>query len=361
MSNPACQLLESGERMPGIETVERLANVLGVSAAWLAYGAPPMRRILNCRTAPGFEITSLAEEVQSRLLGCGGRVDQSWLYLDPWGAAQYARIALGYKSLPIQKAATKILMECRDALTVIALGSGTCRHEARLAQVLTQAQSAAFDEGEARVELFLVDSSPTLLGKGYRHSVETLEKYNLPIVAVEGDFTKLASYMDYFNSGGGPRRRVITMLGYTIGNFANEVAMVRDSLVGAARDDFFLVDYVVNGAPDPILNKTFDPESSSLHFGFLLSPLRRVYGVDADISVVAVGPDEPCVIPGSTAVELHATVQTRSGPKTFVAGGWKRYDPKEFANAMHTVGWEQVAAWEFDDDRPSMLALFRRQ
>ena len=38
MSKPVAGLVERGERIPGLDTVERLASALGVSPGWLAYG-----------------------------------------------------------------------------------------------------------------------------------------------------------------------------------------------------------------------------------------------------------------------------------------------------------------------------------
>lgn len=362
LANQTAFMIETGRRTPGVDTVERLANVLGVSAAWVAYGAQPVRRIKNYLTAPGYDPLKLGLDQAETLHGCGGSIDQSMLYLDPYGAAQYSVIAETYKGLPLKKAAQQIA-SCKEALSVIALGSGLARHETRLVDFLLKLPAFAASD-EPSLDYFLVDLSQPLLSVGYRHACESLDRYAVPITAIEGDFRKLPSFMDFFEARG-PRRNLITMLGYTIGNVSNELAFLRDSLVGCRRGDMLLLDFGV-GADDPA---SIDPilsgdipsrEQRSALFAFLLNPVTRVYGFDAKIEVVPKLSTSSCAVPGSYAVELHATVQTAMGGKTFIAASWKRYDPKKFAMAIKAVGWEQIDSWEFDEDRPSTLALFRR-
>ncbi len=362
LANQTAFMIETGRRMPGVDTVERLSNVLGVSPAWIAYGSQPVRRIKNFLTAPGYDPLKLGLEQAELLHGCGGTIDQSMLYLDPYGAAQYATIAETYKGLPLKKAAQQI-SKCKEPLSVIALGAGLARHETRLVEhLLKQPAFAASDEPS--LDLFLVDLSQPLLSVGYRHACESLDRFAVPISAIEGDFRKLPSFMDYFETRG-PRRNLVTMLGYTIGNFSNEVAFLRDSLVGLRRGDLLLLDFGVRAddpaAIDPILSGNIpDRVQRSALFAFLLNPVTRVYGFDAKIDVVPTLSTSSCAVPESYAVELHATVQTRTGSKTFIAASWKRYDPHKFAGALKSVGWELVESWDFDEDRPSILALFRR-
>lgn len=362
LANQTAFMIETGRRMPGVDTVERLANVLGVSPAWVAYGAQPVRRVKNYLTAPGYDPLKLGLELAETLHGCGGTIDQSMLYLDPYGAAQYAMIAETYKGLPLKKAANRIA-SCQEALSVIALGAGLARHETRLVDSLLKLPTFSA-EAEPGLDYFLVDISQPLLSVGYRHACEVLDQYGVPITAIEGDFRKLPSCMDLFESRG-PRRNLVTMLGYTIGNFSSEVAFLRDSLVGCRRGDMLLLDFGVGASDpasiDPILNRDIPTrEQRSTHFAFLLNPVTRVYGYDAKIDVVPKLSTSSCSIPGSYAVELHATVQTSMGRKTFIAASWKRYQPKPFAASLKSIGWDEIESWEFDDERPSTLALFRR-
>lgn len=57
---------------------------------------------------------------------------------------------------------------------------------------------------------------------------------------------------------------------------------------------------------------------------------------------------------------MRATIDSDDGRKSFIAASYKRYDTASFDAALRSEGWERVEAWEFGDDRPSMLALFRR-
>lgn len=71
LSNPAVRLIEEGG-VPGVDTVERLARVLGISAGWLAYApsdatpmepAPPREEGAALRCAPlGERLLRLREE-----------------------------------------------------------------------------------------------------------------------------------------------------------------------------------------------------------------------------------------------------------------------------------------------------------
>ena len=49
--------IERSDRMPGIDTVEKIATVLDVSAAWLSYGGEPVSRFLNFKPARGFDLS----------------------------------------------------------------------------------------------------------------------------------------------------------------------------------------------------------------------------------------------------------------------------------------------------------------
>ena len=371
LSSPTAQMIETSKRMPQIDTIERLADVLKVSPAWLGYGiTPTARRVLNYRSAPGYDPLTLGRELADLTNGCGGRVDQSMLYIDPYGAAQYATVAEAYKGLPLRQAAAQITTLHKEPLTVIVLGTGTGRHEVRFVEQLIQQRSRKFEDGESDIDFYLVDISQPLLSTAYKYAAETLARYNVPIVAVEGDFTKLPSYMDYFASPRGPRRKVITMLGYTAGNFANEVTFIRDSLVGCIQGDLLLVDYLIRLAPpskpaavkeaEPLFNQRRRKDFHDTYTSFLLNPLTRHYGHNARIHVEPVLDTSSCPIPGSYAVEMRATIDSDDGRKSFIAASYKRYDVASFDAALQSEGWERVEAWEFGDDRPSMLALFRR-
>lgn len=75
LGNDVAGYLESGERVPRLDTVARLAVALGVSPSWLAYGIEPEQpdgiegatlgeRLQAARTARGLSQVALGERAQ---------------------------------------------------------------------------------------------------------------------------------------------------------------------------------------------------------------------------------------------------------------------------------------------------------
>jgi transcriptional regulator with XRE-family HTH domain len=365
----AVHSIEHTSRMPGIDTTERLANVLGVSAAWLAYGVEPLRRIYNFRIAPSFNGMARAAELDATLRGAGGRIDQSFLYSDALGAHRYMEIAQNYRGLPVKHAATSILAQTQDALTVVALGSGHARHETALVEHLVR-PGLSDVAGEPSIELYLIDASVCMISEGYRYASEQLGRHGIPITAIEGDFIRLPTFSDCFSSRG-PRRKLFTLLGFTVGNLDNEITFLRESLMGAVRGDFLLVDYLVADRSFANIEEVIanDPVSRILASGgtittsrflaFLAGPVSRHYGEDV-LTLSLRGEKESGAIPQSYSVEVWVTARTRHGEKRFMTVSLRRYEGTEFVQAFARNGWTLVQEWPFGPDRPSSLALFQR-
>ena len=360
--------IENAKRMPGIDTVEKIATVLGVSASWLSYGGEPVRRVLNFRSARGFDGLMRAARLEALLMGAGGHIDQSYLYSDPLNAQRYLEIARNYRGLPLTESSTAILQRCQDPLSVIALGCGHARHEAALIEQLVRKEPDL--DSEPSIECFLVDSSLSLLMEGYRYASEYLARYDVPITAVEGDFSELPSVSDCFQARG-PRRKVFTLLGYTIANLDNEISFLRESLIVGTRGDFLLLDFCPAETPrrkDPARLVSEDPIGKLLasgatprnnrHLAFLAGPVTRQYGDDVKLELAAI--DDAGAIPKSYAIECWVRVETSEGPKRFNTASWRRYDPEELVSAFSRHGWFLVEKWPFGQERPSILALFQR-
>ena len=346
-------VLENSGRNAGVATIERLANVLRVSPAWLAYGMQPLRRVLNYRVAPGFDPIAYIRQVDAAVRGYGGRLDQSMLYIDPFSAAQYAALTEGAKQLPLEGAAKVIRSLGFEPWSVIGLGSGMARHETRLVELLLQ-QANVFEEDS--VECYLVDISHTLLIGGYLHAVDRLQG-NVPVVAIEGDFRRLPTFM-HFVSPQAPRRKLVTMLGFTIGNLPSEIDFIRESLVGCSRGDLLLLDFGLrHGEIKEEAAASFS--RATPHLSFLTKPLSRVYNEDA-ISVES-RVEMRCPVPDSYALEIHATVKLKDGVRQFMVASWRRYEANALFHAFSSIGWENVDSWTFDEERPNCLALFRRR
>lgn len=358
--------IESSNRMPGIDTVEKIATVLDVSAAWLSYGGEPVRRFLNFKPARGFDGLARAARLEATLQGTGGHIDQSYLYSDPLNAQRYLEIAKNYRGLPLKEAAAAIEHRCQEPLSVVALGCGHARHETELVENLVRHEPDP--DSEPSLEFYLVDSSISLLTEGYRYASDYLARYDVPITAIEGDFAELPSFSDCFNVRG-PRRKVFTLIGYTIANLDNEISFLREGLLVATRGDFLLLDF---GTADTKLKKTKrateDPVSKLLASGatprnnrllaFLAGPVTRHFGDAVTMEVSAV--NDAGAIPKSYAIECWVNVMTPAGPKRFNTASWRRYDADELVSAFARQGWFLVNKWAFGPERPSLLALFQR-
>jgi hypothetical protein len=69
-----------------------------------------------------------------------------------------------------------------------------------------------------------------------------------------------------------------------------------------------------------------------------------------------------CVVPGSYAANIRATVKTNSEEtKQFSLMSIKRYDRTQLDQTMASEGWEPVANWQYDAEyHPLLLLLYRR-
>lgn len=358
--------IENTQRMPGIDTAEKLASVLGVSAAWLSYGGERVRRIHNFKPAPGFSGLTRASFLDATLRGAGGHIDQSYLYADPLGAHRYIDIAQAYRGLPLKEAAEWILEHAPvEPISVVALGSGHARHESCFVEHLIR-PGLCDDDGEPSVELILIDSSVCMLSEGYRYATQRLASDQVSISAIEGDFTKLPTFSDSF-SAGAPRRRVFTLLGYTLGNLDNELSFLREGLMTAGIGDYLVVDFLVSDSKstDPKKIVAKDPIHKILSAGattrsnkllaFLAGPVTRHFGESVNVSLKAAA--NSGAIPKSYAVEFWVAAE---GDRHFMTASWRRYNPQALAQAFARVGWTLVQSWPFGPERPSSLAIFQR-
>jgi len=359
--------IERSDRMPGIDTVEKIATVLDVSAAWLSYGGEPVSRFLNFKPARGFDGLARAARLEATLQGTGGHLDQSYLYSDPLNAQRYLEIARNYRGLPLKEAAAAIEQRCQEPLSVVALGCGHARHETELVEHLVRNEPDP--SSEPSIDFFLVDSSISLLSEGYRYASGYLARYDVPITAIEGDFAELPSFSDCFNAPRGPRRKVFTLIGYTIANLDNEISFLREGLLVATRGDLLLLDFCTTDSrikeakrvsEDPVskLLASGATPRNNRHLAFLAGPVTRHFGDAVTLETKAV--KDAGAISKSYSIECWVTVMTPDGPKRFNTASWRRYDSDELVGAFARQGWFLVGKWSFGPERPSLLALFQR-
>ena len=372
LSPSVVQLIEDQRRLPGLDTVERLAAALSVSTPWLAFGTGPQSRSeVSYYVEPGHDSIGMVRELASLLTGPGGHIEQSYKYLDAADADNWCELTQqdrygGFsESKPLEQVAAAVLQQIgRTGLDVIGLGVGTGTHEARLIDKL-------LDGGYADLRLFLVDISQPLLSLACQQTTKMLSGHaHIPITAINGNFFHLPSYEEVFQTTH-RRQRLLTLFGNTLGNLDNEIRFIRNSLSGAQRGDLFLIDVGVAKAPaervdlltanEPVLGKTRSPELQKqlkLQERFNVGPLLRYRNDIAEFEYMYSLDTTSCVIPGSYAIHMSANTRlTNGGSCQFSLGYIKRYDIAKLAERLKTEGWGHVGSWEY---KGQALGLFVR-
>ena len=362
--------IEAGNNIPGLDTAEKIALALGVDPRWFGYGIgdPSSNSVFQIAVTPGFDPLHEVETLRSLLQGQCGHIDDLYKYLDPIGAAEWVTLrhqqdfSKEVEAVPIKTAATRIATELRDgAFDILGLGAGTAWHELGL---LLQIKSPA----DAR--LFLLDvSQPLLVAAGHNASLRLPRDRHIPVFGVLGNFHQLPAYSHLFESHG-PRKRIVTMFGYTFGNLANEVRFVRSALSWLNRGDLLLLDVARALAPAdrPDLMRKAEPLLCSRRSSpwvqqvesFLTGPIVRYGKGVREIKVEPRMDVHSCVVPGSYALDLRATVQSDGlPPRHFSVGHTKRYDVEKLKDCLRTEDWHMIEHWLYADDR-CMLCLFER-
>jgi uncharacterized SAM-dependent methyltransferase/DNA-binding XRE family transcriptional regulator len=373
LSPSVVQMIEDQRRLPGLDTVERLASVLGVSTSWLGFGTgPQVRQEVSYYVAPGIDTLAMVRELEALLTGPGGHIEQSYKYLDAadanhWCALNQQERYSGFgEGKPLDKVAAAIGENIgRLGLDVIGLGVGTGEHEARLVDHILQ-------QGTKNLRLFLLDISQPLLAIACQQTTGLLTAHpNLPIIAVNGNFFQLPSYEAIFQTPH-RRQRLLTVFGNTLGNLDNEIRFIRNSLSGAIGGDMLLLDVGVARAradehesitaSEPVLSKSYSQELQrqlKLQEKFNIGPLLRYRHDVSDFEYSYSLDTTSCVIPGSYAIHMRANVKLqKGGSAAFSLGYIKRYDTRRLAGSLLKEGWEEVASWEY---KHHALSLLRRQ
>lgn len=364
LSAATVRQIETGKnRMPVLDTIEKLAAALGVSSQWLAYGVESMPEF-NCWRPPGFDPTQMHAELLALLHSQGGHIEQSYCYLDTAGASNWLHFvsqpdyATFRESLPLAAIAEVIAAQLSTKeVDLIGLGAGTARHEVRIVHSL----AGGFDS----VRLFLLDISQPLLTIGMHHARDSLAAFhNVSVWGIQGNFHKLSAYVPALRSTK-RRQRVYCMFGNTFGNLDNELRFLQNTFSAADDGDLLLLDVSVVRAsidhPKEVLAK--DPAFGSRPADFrkrmedfITEPIRRLLP-ESKMTVRAELNTACCTIPGSYTIDFRA--QLPAG-KTFSVAYAKRYDPAQLAQRLRVEGWEPVETWRYSEGfNPSLLSLFR--
>ncbi len=372
--------LENGRHQPTQHTLSLLLSVPELNLRpddlfSVAVAPPPLPVIaMNSYLAPGTDPMQAVADIQKRLQGEGGSLEQSSLYLDPAGAAAWYAVA----NVPAYAArrelqhlgdvAAAVLQQVGTAgLDVIGLGCGDGHKEVRLVQHLLA------DPEPPAIRLFLLDLSQPLLAHAFRTASQNLPR-GASAFAIQGNFHHLPLYMGVMERLGA-RRRLLCLFGGTFGNLDNEVRFLRHNLQGLEPGDLLLLHVGRCYAPcdqpeavrrlDPQLNGTTPHEVQALERQWLTGPLER-YGRQVgdplpELEVESRFDNTSCVVPGSYAIEKAVLVKEPGRlPRRFVVTYVKRYEPIGLAGCMNELGWKPLAIYDQEVGN-HLLALFQQQ
>ena len=356
--------IEKGRVMPGLETVERIAGALNIDPRWLSFGlGQPTRTIL---LTPGYEPFRLWHELQSVLTQTNGYIADSLKYLDHAGADQWCELLklsrFATESLPMPMAdLVATLGEELEGLPfdLLGIGAGTALHELTLTARLLGRRRHGHD-----ARAFLLDVSHPLLTFALNSADQILPKqYVVPVIGLLGDFDELASYCHLFHPDGPPRRRVLTMFGYTFSNLDNEIRFVRRNLSWVEKGDLLVLDLPAAVAQadrtDPALTNQRPVVYSELLHKFLTGPIRRHLSSVSDIKLSVLRDSNSSVVPGSYAIEHVAMVKMHGGEtRRYSVGYSRRYDTSGLCSAMEKEGWRSVGSFPYGPG--FVLCAFRR-
>lgn len=367
VSHDTVKKIEEGRTLPGVDTAERLARALGLDPRWLVFGQGTYERTTRTiMVTPDYDPLRMCRELREALASPNGYLLDSYKYLDPAGAQDWAQLLddKGFSAvvdaLPMSSLVDHLVLALDGhPYDVWGLGSGTGQMELSLVARLV-------GKKQRDVRVFLVDVSQPLLTEALRKSEQTLgksKKYPIPVIGLLGDFNQFPSFGLLPGAG---RRRLLTMFGYTLSNLENETRFIRRSLSWVNRGDILILDVPKAVAQndddilrnDPALKKRRAGQWSDLLEPFLTGPiLRHVAGIST-IKVTAQLDRGSSVIPGSYAIEYVADVKLTTGQaRRYSIGYSKRYTEEGVTAIMLQEGWEKLCCMEYG---PALLFAFRR-
>ena len=380
LSDCTIKFIETARHPPSRATLIRLIGVSDLKLRWPdipGHPEPPapepptldesprLRGPLNCLLAPSCDPLSLHAELSRFLQGAGGYLEQTFAYLDPSSVAAYRTLCQTWlpmarlrSQMPLEEIAQQIISASGGApLQLLALGCGDGQAETQLAGSLVEA-------GTARLELCLLDISPSLLTAAYHHAASHLA--SLPQVhvwALQGNFHHLPLYAALHRPAAQPRR-LITMLGETLAHLDHELRFVQQSLADCHRGDLLLLDLAVAPAScaDPALiprhDRLFAGGVPASYAAWLGHPLWRhclqAERIDFHWELETRRP-----VPGSYSMHAVATVTaSQRAERRFSVFRTARYDFPQLIQCMRGLGWEELGAEQYGSDHS--LRLYRK-
>ena len=321
--------------------------------------------------AERFDPVQLALDLIRLVNGSGGIVEQTYLYLDEPSAADWLSVCStesfteSYrKTRPVGAVAAEVAQLVGELpLDINALGPGDGKSEVALIGQLRDLLPVS------EMRLHLLDISHSLLVAACNLAVRTFQDRHINVLALCGDFHKLHLYEPLLaGANAHTRRRLHTLLGYTLSNLDSELGFLDSLAAGSAPGDLCLVDLQTAVAspdqPDEIKAKDslFNTAPPRAYADWLTGPIRR-YGGDVLEVTLEQELCTECSVPGSYEINLIAHVELVTGQrKGFVVGRFKRHDPTRLAEALRARGWsvESVRLYGEPTGKGAALMLLRR-
>lgn len=370
LSAQGLQLIEKGKVMPTLETLDRLAQATNLDPGWLGFGLSSSGTP-QITITPGFDSDALIADLLAILSGPTGVLDDLYKYLDPVSAHEWRNLLRqpDFGSVIAAFPMTEVLellaaaIDTHDPCDIVGLGCGTAEREVTLIRKLRARQ-------RRDLRLILLDISVSLLGSAVQSSNEFSRTHAVPVLALLGDFHSLPEYC-HLLTGDGPRRRVLTMFGYTFSNLDNEVQFLRRSMSWVNHDDLLILDVPAAATvssdateiarKDRTLSRKRGGDWHSAAFQFLTGPLRRNLQHVDECRIHTELDQSSCVIPGSYAIVHKAIVKFKTGEeKRFVIGYSKRYVLDKLAKHLEHEGWRLVQGLHYGPNQDALVAIFQR-
>lgn len=369
--------LERGTVQPSRDTLARLRSVeaLGFGEATGARDSRPDLQP-NAYLAPHHDSLQIARDMAATLASAaGGHLEQTWLYLDAKGAADWLTLsssgpyAQAFRdSMPLGALAGAVAEHTRGhGLDFHALGAGDGVSEARVAHYLCDARGPAPD-----LRLCLLDISPPLVHAAYRHAADGLEGRGVVTWALVGNFLDLKRIpVLSYRPAGSARLRLFTLLGCTWQNLTDGPAFLRQLADVTGPGDLLALDCRQARAPagDAAAIRAAEPVLThgvpATHHEWLSGPIRRYCEGYASIAFRAELHPRG-LVPGSYSINLLADVTMRAGRgprRSFTLLRGNSYDPAQLAAAVEPLGWHCVESWPYGLAAPKpdhVLLLLRR-
>ncbi len=370
--------LEQGSKLPTRDTLLRLCSVPELKLIPQEISTLPAIRERSYRLAPnwyvppGFDSMKMLSEFTSQINGGGGAIEQTHVYLDHKSALDWIQLCNMPKyqawrdCFPHEDTAACIRSVVEQAgLDLIALGPGDGKTEVQLVR------SILSDGERANIRLYLLDASQPLLGRAFRHAMDSFD--DLPgmfVCAIQGNFHHLPRYMQlHYTPARSHRRRIYMMLGCTLGNLEHEPHFFQHAMSGAAPGDLLMfdVEYAFTESTNPSEIREKDPAFAAPVSEdvqrWLSGPIQR-YCRDAHNVTMSLVLDVNRPLAGSYGIQFVAKVQLLGGQtKEFTMWQVRRYQPQSLVDCLRGLGWQHIGLMPFrgSKTRPRGVFLFQKQ